>query len=84
MGCYLVKVLAAYTRGELNFHSDAQIYKKTVILREKNCYKLFGEKSMQRLVSVTIILCYDWDFAPCTTRNIGKFSDCSIKFKKVL
>ena len=23
-------------RGELNFQSDAQIYKKTVIIREKN------------------------------------------------
>ena len=28
MGCYLVKVNAAYIRGELNFQSDAQIYKK--------------------------------------------------------
>ena len=35
MGCYLVKVKATYIRGELNFQSDAQIYKKTVIIREK-------------------------------------------------
>ena len=36
MGCYLVKVSATYIRGELNFQSDAQIYKETVIIREKN------------------------------------------------
>ena len=45
MGCYPVKVSATYIRDELNFQSDAQIYKKTVIIREKNCYKLFGEKT---------------------------------------
>ena len=39
---------------------------------------------MLRLVSATIILCYNGDFAPCTTRNIGKFSERSIKCKKVL
>ena len=33
---YLVKVQETYIRGELNFQSDAQIYKKTVIIREKN------------------------------------------------
>ena len=37
---------------------------------------------MQRLVCDTIILCYDGDFAPCTTRNIGQFSECSVKCKK--
>ena len=26
----------SYIRGELNFQSDAQIYKKTIIIREKN------------------------------------------------
>ena len=46
MGCYLVKVKATYIRGDLNFQSDAQIYKKTVIIREKKLCKLFGEKSM--------------------------------------
>ena len=46
MGCCLVKVEATYIRGELNFQSDAQIYKKTVIIREKILNKLFGEKSM--------------------------------------
>ena len=39
---------------------------------------------MKRLVSATINLCYDGDFAPCTTRNIGQFSECSVKCKKVL
>ena len=39
---------------------------------------------MYRLVSATIILCYDGDFAPCTTRNIGHFSECSVKCQKVL
>ena len=38
--------LGAYIRGELNFQSNAQIYKKTVIIREKKWYKLFGEKSV--------------------------------------
>ena len=39
---------------------------------------------MQMLVSATIILCFDGDFVPCTTRNIGQFSECSVKCKKVL
>ena len=30
---------------------------------------------MQRLVSATIVLCYGGDFAPCTTCNIGQFSE---------
>ena len=32
--------------------------------------------------SATIILCYDGDFAPCTTRNISQFSEGSVKCNK--
>ena len=43
-------VLSGKSLGDIEvnliFQSDAQIYKKTVIIREKNCYKLFGEQSM--------------------------------------
>ena len=39
---------------------------------------------MRRLVSATVILCDDGDFTPCTTRNIGQFSECSVKCKKGL
>ena len=30
------------------------------------------------LVSATIVLCYDGDFAPCTTGNIGQFSENAV------
>ena len=33
--CYLVIVYATSVRDELNFQSDAQLYKKTVIIKEK-------------------------------------------------
>ena len=79
MGCYMRHTL------EVNLIFNLTLkYIKTVIKREKNLHKIKGEKSMFRLVSATIILCQDGDFAPYTTCNIGQISECSVKCKNVL
>ena len=50
-----MKVNVTYIRGELNFQSDAQIYKKTVVIREKKSIEIIWRK-----INVKASRCYHY------------------------